>query len=260
MLHNSNEEKLKMVDSADFTHSMKRLSNGLGFHHKKLQNKSFIKSHKNWPDFFYQEKWDFDNPSTYQQILQDLQNPWLGNTENNTKSHTESHTENTTKNNLENSTVHNTVHSKTIPVAPLAPASSSSVPFFNKGAFVDTLLLSLWFFPVLGIFVFLTENNSLRVLSDLWLPIAMVFLCFSQIYCLLCRVFCQTTYGEFIFGKKLVLSQKLLSHSYLFYVLCFWRAVLITLTGGVTLPLLSYVFKIDLLKTLTGLYFQTNES
>ena len=134
--------------------------------------------------------------------------------------------------------------------------------FSLKSCFIDSFLVSLLFFPPFLSYVFLTEPDEIRILKSVWPNILFSFLFFTQIYCLLCRVFCFETFGEAF--SKIRLSPSSLPPSSLSPVsqkvappfLLFWRFVLLCSTGFILLPLLSFILKKDLTARWTGLYFQ----
>ena len=146
-------------------------------------------------------------------------------------------------------------------VASVKPDKEASVTscfektfYFSLKAYIaDVCASSLLFFPPLISFVFLTQMDPSGVLWSVSPQILLAFLLFTQVYCLLCRLFCFETFGEALAKIRLftLRSQKEV-HPYLL----FWRFLLICLTGIVFLPLLSLVFKKDFVARLTGLYFQ----
>ena len=125
--------------------------------------------------------------------------------------------------------------------------------FFLKAYLIDTLAISLLFFPSLVAFIFLTQPAPLVVWKAMWLKVLVGFLLFSQVYCLLCRLFCFETFGEA--GAKVRLG-RLNSKEEVppFHLL--WRFLVSCVTGVVVLPLLSFIFRKDLTGRLTRLYFQ----
>ena len=131
--------------------------------------------------------------------------------------------------------------------------SSSKVSGFFLGArLIDTFLSSLFFFPSLVLFLYLTQSNPLTVALGVWSQILVAFLLFSQVYSLLFRLFCQETFGEFLSKIRLTRGDQKEVHPYIL----FWRFFISCLTGVVLLPLLQLLFRRDFLSRLTGLYFQ----
>ena len=154
-----------------------------------------------------------------------------------------------------------TVGRDVVPADPADPAFAGMTvaenriekTFFLKAYLIDTLAISLLFFPSLVAFIFLTQPAPLVVAKAVWLKVLVGFLLFSQVYCLLCRLFCFETFGEA--GVKVRLcgfnSKKEVSPFHLF-----WRFGVSCVTGVVVLPLLSFIFRKDLTGRLTRLYFQ----
>ncbi|MDE0119540.1 MAG: RDD family protein [Bdellovibrionales bacterium] len=125
--------------------------------------------------------------------------------------------------------------------------------FSLKAYLVDTFIISLLFFPPFALFVFLTQPVPMAVLPSVWPQILLTFLCFSQIYCLLCRLFCFETYGEALAKIRLChLDSSKEVHPYRWLLRFFVSCA----TGFIFLPLLSLIFRKDFTARLTGLYFQ----
>ena len=125
--------------------------------------------------------------------------------------------------------------------------------FSLKAYFVDACVISLLFFPPFVLFVFLIQPAPIVVLKSIWPQILLAFLFFSQIYCLLCRLFCFETYGEALAKIRLfTLNSSKETHPYML----FWRFFISCVTGFIFLPLLSLIFRKDFMARLTGLYFQ----
>ena len=125
--------------------------------------------------------------------------------------------------------------------------------FSLKAYFVDACVISLLFFPPFVLFVFLTQSTPIVVLKSVWPHILLAFLFFSQIYCLLCRLFCFETYGEaFAKIRLFTLNSSKETHPYML----FWRFFISCVTGFIFLPLLSLIFRKDFMARLTGLYFR----
>ena len=119
---------------------------------------------------------------------------------------------------------------------------------------MDTCVASLLFFPPLFLFVFLTQGDLFSVLRILGPKILFAFLFFSQVYCLICRLFCFGTFGEFLAKRKLSRFREDVQEVHPFHL--FWRFLLSCLTGVIVLPLLSFIFRKDFMAFLTGLRFQ----
>ena len=124
---------------------------------------------------------------------------------------------------------------------------------WTKATLVDVLTASFFFFPPFILFMLLTEVVSMSVLNLLWPQILFAFLCFVQMYCLLCRLFCFETYGEALAKMRLSpVRSKGPAHP----LSLFWRFLLSCSTGFVFLPMLSLILKKDVAGYLTGLHFQ----
>ena len=125
--------------------------------------------------------------------------------------------------------------------------------FFSPKAFlVDAGVVALLFFPPLILFTLFTQNYPGLVLWQVMPNILISFLLFAQVYCLLCRVFCFETYGEALLKVRLSTLNSKSGPA----IVLFWRFLLSCLTGVITLPICSLIFKKDIMAYLTGLYFQ----
>ena len=118
---------------------------------------------------------------------------------------------------------------------------------------MDAFIISILFLPPFVLFVFLTQTTPLSVFLSVWPQVLLAFLCFSQIYCLLCRLFCFETYGEALAKMRLYhLDPAKEVHPYRLFL----RFFISCATGFIFLPLLSLLFRKDFMARLTGLYFQ----
>ena len=124
--------------------------------------------------------------------------------------------------------------------------------FSLKAYLTDMLAVCFLFFPSFLLFVVLTQPGPLGLLKALGFKIFLVFILFSQVYCLICRLFCFETFGESLAGIRLFKSRALKEvHPFRLFL----RFALSCVTGGALLPLLSVLFKKDIMAFLTGLYF-----
>ena len=122
-----------------------------------------------------------------------------------------------------------------------------------KAYLIDVCIVSFLFFPPFVLFVFLTQSSPIAVLKSIVFSVLPVFLFFSQIYCLLCRLFCFETFGEAMAKMRLfTLSSSQDVHPYML----FWRFFISCVTGVIFLPLFSLILKKNFTARLTGLYFQ----
>ena len=133
-------------------------------------------------------------------------------------------------------------------------SSQESVFFSLKSLLIDGLCSSILFFPALCTFTLLTHSQPMIVFTSLWLEITFGFLFFHQIYQMAWRGFCFETYGEMLTHRKLAYKNEL--NKEVHPLLHLWRFLLMTITGFITFPILSIIFKKDLTGKLTGLYFQ----
>ena len=130
--------------------------------------------------------------------------------------------------------------------------------FFSFTSFLtDTLVSGLLFFsPLVGAIMY-SGINVMEALWELRYQIIFSFILFSQMYSLLCRLFCFETFGETLTDRRLYTGKNRHHPS---PIRMFWRFLLSCTTGGISLPILSLIMKKDLLVYLTGLYFQKNSS
>ena len=260
--------------------SLKPLSEGLGFYEDKLSIKSANKKgtrgsnkgdkedERNEGDkgdkkpLFSElscngilpKELDLNNLKTYEHLLSILEKPWLGEKE-------------TIKSELKTPVKSSLLPSETLPSPlqkkedvvpqPKLNTMSEKTFYFSLISYImDAFVVSLLFFPPLLSFIFLTQSEPQIVLSSIWPKILIAFLFFSQIYCLMCRLFCFETFGEALVKVRLLtLGSKKEVHPFRF----FWRFFLSCLTGVVFLPLFSLIFRKDLSARLTGLYFQKSK-
>lgn len=264
---------------------IKSLNSGLGFHEFTPSNKTPHLPTKNsqktrLPDFLLEDKWDFEDINTYQKILSNLEKPWLGNIQN--QLNDENKTTGTTlktkslaqekslavkvtdHNQQQNKHTHSVTqnYQSTESLNNITPTSI----FCLKSIIVDVVMAGILFFPCLLLFVFLSEPKPLLILANVKWLVFFAFLLFSQIYCLLCRLFCSETYGEMLSGRKLckaMTNKTIIEKSNISSItevtvhpgLLFWRFLVSCVTGVILLPILSLCFKKDFLGKLTYLRF-----
>ena len=241
------------------------------------------------PEDVLTEVLDLDDSKTYERLLSMLEKPYLGNNMNNmgfkqehnrfsfslnspapspsasslilTKS---SHLKKNGRSFMkkEDTPVRDETNKKPVPVNSVAQASGKSLPdtCFEKTFYcssmaylADTFVICLLFAPPFVLFVFLTQTNLMDVLWFVWPEVLLSFLIFSQIYCLLCRLFCFETFGEALAKIRLCAPH---SPGEVHPFRLFWRFLLSCVTGVIFFPLLSFIFKKDLMARLTGLHFQ----
>lgn len=82
---------------------------------------------------------------------------------------------------------------------------------------------------------------------------AMLYVAVLQLYVIVSRSFFGKTLGEWTFDFQMGDSEQIKSPIYPILVL--WRSIIIMVTGVITLPLLSTIFRIDFASYLTGLQF-----
>ncbi len=124
--------------------------------------------------------------------------------------------------------------------------------FSLKAYLTDMLAVSVLFFPSFVLFIFLTQSDPVGLLRAVGFQTLLVFILFSQVYCLICRLFCFETFGEALAGIRL-LRPRSLKQVHPFRL--FFRFFLSCVTGGALIPLLSFLCKKDIMAFLTGLYF-----
>ncbi len=279
--------------------SVKSLSSGLGFYKlpSPLSNKKphlpTSNDQINLPDFLLEDKWDFEDTNTYQKILSNLEKPWLGNTQNQNAGNDKTahatlnppaiapeksrviiekipnhdlqqNEPNNKKSNGSNMhTLLPTKHPKSTESF-IIPASVFSL----KSIVVDAILAGTLFFPCLLLFIFLSEPEPLFILAAVKWPVIISFLLFSQVYCLLCRLFCAETYGEMLSRRRLCKatinrspnktanpSPLSITDTVVHPGFLFWRFLVSCVTGVILLPILSWCLKQDFLGKLTRLHF-----
>ena len=126
--------------------------------------------------------------------------------------------------------------------------------FFSLKSFlVDSLISGILFFSPLIAVIIYSGMNWVEILWSIRYQVLAAFVLFSQMYCLLCRLFCFETFGETLTDRRLYTGKNRGSPS---PVRMFWRFLLSCATGGISLPVLSFLIKRDVQVYLTGLYFQ----
>ncbi len=255
-----------------------------------LQKKNFLPSEE-WPDSLLSGTLDLDDSQNYEHLISLLEKPWLGkkSTQMPSVSPVKTTIDRTSQEGanseprspLEGSLQHPQRASQVTVSAPgqqdisnknILNSSTlnenkdkkSKIPSLLKKTFyfslkaylVDAFVISLLFFPPFVLFVFLTQPAPIAVLPSVWFQMLLVFLCFSQIYYLLCRLFCFETYGETLAKIRLChLDSSKEVHPYRLLL----RFFISCATGFIFLPLLSLIFRRDFMARLTGLYFQKIE-
>ena len=157
------------------------------------------------------------------------------------------------------------------------PAFEKTFYFSIKAYLIDAFSAGLLFLPPFILFLFLTQPNPIEILLALWPKVLIVFLFFTQMYCLLCRLFCFETFGETLTGIRLI-PQNRVGDIYAQDTACatdsnsaidassahpltlFFRFLLSCATGFVLLPVLSFIYKKDIMARLTGLYMVRRET
>ena len=264
---------------------LKSLSPGLGFVEKQKtlkqeaqDSQAFQKvgplSIPSVPKDLLLKKINLDEPDAYDRLLSSLKNPWLNESEHVEKTMPETVTTPSSipvgsqqkiwpqpplTNPASPTSKYKTWPQQTIPPVSTAPktnlvSSQESVFFSLKSLLIDSLCSSILFFPALCAFTFLTHSQPLTVFTSLGLEIIFGFLFFHQIYQMAWRVFCLETYGEMLTHRKLAYKNEL--NKEVHPLLHLWRFLFMTITGFITFPILSIIFKKDLTGKLTGLYFQ----
>lgn len=133
-----------------------------------------------------------------------------------------------------------------------ASKSKNIFCFSLKSYIIDIGIVSVFFFIPLIVFIVSTTINPSYIFLVTWPFILLSFLVFSQIYCIICRLFCFKTYGESITNIKLYTHSNNISYP----LILLWRFVLLCTTGVIVIPLLSFIFQKDFTSNLTGLYFK----
>ena len=238
---------------------VKSLRPGVGFYDPPLaEEKPSASRTKSLPDFVQEEGWDFEDIKTYQKILSGLETPWLGEKESFSGSAPAIRPK--TPHALEKPLPVPTFseNKKALKNISLKIQLATSPPV--KNILTDTLIAGMLFFFPLFLFLFLNEIPFAALGAIGW-KIIFAFLLFSEVYRLLCRVFCGQTYGEMLAGRRLCKSfpseqeAAMQMQQNLHPMLLFWRFALSCATGVVVLPLLSYIFGRDFLSYLTRLWF-----
>ena len=257
--------------------SFKPLSEGLGFYEKKPNFNSASSAPKEestslfspvLPDNLFSAELDLENSQDYEQLLFQLEKPWLGKEvkeekKNNRKVSSVCPTSPPISPSVDSSVVKKEPVvdkvDKNVAVSLARKEKTSSVLFEKtfcfslKSYIVDFFVAGFLFFPSLYLFIFLTQIEPVAVLWSLWPKILVGFLLFAQIYCFLCRLFCFETCGEALAKIRLyTLRSKKEVHP----LMLFWRFLVSCSTGIILLPLISLIFRKDYLARLTGLYFQ----
>ena len=266
----------------------KKLSKGLGFYNKysslnDLRNKSFQKtlSVPSIPDFLLQQPLDLKDEHTYEYLLDKLQQPWLGEKVGTKKGSSgfsketlprgkvtvssDSEEEDSKLKDELSSRKESSANSKNL--SEVTPSevqkisseqvisSQSTVSFTEcvslKSYLVDSCFMVILFFSPLYLCAALTQPQPIKSLLAVWPYILICFLIFSQMYCFICRLFCLDTYGEMLSKRRLLYNQQP-PHP----LRLLWRFLVSCLTGVITLPVLTMIFKKDFSAYLTGLHFQ----
>ena len=254
--------------------SLKPLSEGLGFYEKPpafhSDGKTKIGQERALLSPELPEELDLEDSKTYKDLLSLLEKPYLGAFQNDGNISPEQEVSSftpatttvasagpaatTTSTVSSVAAVPSFVSATPAPQAPTSESGFEKTFYFSLKAYItDAFAAALLFVPSLISFVFLTQTDPVGVLWSVFPQVLVAFLFFTQVYCLLCRLFCFETFGEALAKIRLF---SLRSRKEVHPFLLFWRFLLICLTGVVFLPLVSLIFRKDFVARLTGLYFQ----
>ena len=264
---------------------LKRLSPGLGFAEKQKplkqetqDSRAFQKvgplSIPSVPKDLLMEKINLDEPDIYDRLLSSLKNPWLNeeNQKTTQKNNNYSMPVGSQQKTQTSAPTTSVVQYKTWPQKTIAQNATTegltkktdSIPlqesasFSLKSLLIDSLCSGVLFFSSLCTFIFLTHPQPMIVFTSLWLEITFGFLFFHQIYQMAWRLFCFETCGETLTQRRLAYMNNI--NKEVHPLLHLWRFLLMIMTGFITFPLLSLIFKRDLVGTFTGLYFQKTKT
>lgn len=117
---------------------------------------------------------------------------------------------------------------------------------------VDHLVITACtcFFMLAGTVVLQTSFNKLVTYKQFGISALYIYFVFSLAYFILLRIFLGATIGEYSCGLRLGQPRERLQKAYSFRILC--RTVLITLTGVISMPILSMIMKKDLAGKICG--------
>ncbi|RME18596.1 MAG: hypothetical protein D6797_00115 [Bdellovibrio sp.] len=130
-------------------------------------------------------------------------------------------------------------------------------PFSPLAVLVDALVVVALVLLFLLSLLFVTEANLVSVYRNaqqdffVQLSAATLFVSVWLIYSLVSRSFYGKTFGEWVFDLQLGDEEQQRKVYYPFLVL--WRHLVILMTGLITLPLLSFIFRKDLAGYFSGL-------
>ena len=269
---------------------LKRLSPGLGFAEKQRSLKQEAQDSQAFqqvgslpipsvPKDLLLKKINFDEPGAYDHLLSALKNPCLNENKEEDSTLRKTRSKTTTmsssmpvppyqKIGLQSSFKASTSQHTTWPQRTTRPThtpttthstSSQNRTFFSlKSLLIDSLCSAILFFSALCTFIFLTHSQPMTVFISLWPEITFGFLFFHQIYQMTWRLFCFETYGETLTQRRLAYKNNI--NKEVHPLLHLWRLLLITMTGFITFPLLSLIFKTDLIGKFNGLYFQKTKA
>lgn len=145
--------------------------------------------------------------------------------------------------------------SNKISVEPLAPAIKE-VPFSIAAFIFDSFVVMGLTFLFTGVVLAVTQADLLTVLANAQTDIptraslVVLFLSVIQLYIVLSRSFFGRTIGDWAFDVQLGNQQQ--QKSAIYPILVGWRALLVMLTGFITLPILSIISRRDVAAFLTG--------
>ena len=268
---------------------LKSLSPGLGFAEKQRTLKQETQDSQAFqqvgplpipsvPKDLLLKKINFDEPGVYDHLLSALKNPWLKENIEKDSSLRKTQSKTTTMSSsipapphqkiklqpLSRTSQHTTWPQRTTQPTTHTPAathttSSQNTTFFSlKSLLIDSLCSAILFFSSLCTFIFLTHSQPMTAFISLWPEITFGFLFFHQIYQMTWRLFCFETYGETLTQRRLAYKNNI--NKEVHPLLHLWRLLLMTMTGFITFPVLSLIFKTDLIGKFNGLYFQKTKA
>lgn len=143
------------------------------------------------------------------------------------------------------------------PTNPQKIEGTDPLPWMLSPFFVDAMLVVAIMLSCLLVTLLVTKADLLLILiqspSDINFKLVFVAMVsgMSFVYMTMARILLGASIGEMVFDIQLgTLSQR---NQFLYGIQVLWRSLLAILTGFILLPLLSMIFRKDILGTLSGL-------
>jgi hypothetical protein len=139
----------------------------------------------------------------------------------------------------------------------LATGQLIATPVGFGASIVDAMVVAGMGTLFLVSILFITKINLVGMLNNAatdrvtQVNLALLFAAVLQMYMLVARTFFGATFGEWAFDLQLGNQDQQLTFSYPLKVL--WRSILVTMTGFLPIPLLSFITRRDLSRYVTGL-------